>query len=288
MTTVQFVLRSVSRLAVSVGVLWGIAACDGIDGDDATSDEVSGAIVNGNPAGGVGVVRLRLTNGVANPDGTIPGQTCTGTVISSDRVITAGHCVDKWMTIKDGGDSTVLLQGDLLAGAEYTNDGTNFFCLQAPTRADCRLPVLSRVHVTRLGNGSLQPDVAVVRFATPFQGIKSSHFRQLSTAEPRVRQSLEVWGAGLTDPAGTETGPMLRAVTRVTSVAAKTFKFSNSRAQILPRRFGGAVVRRPERSDRRRGVARAGQEWPVRARDRRQHGGPDHARGDHPHQQQQR
>jgi len=147
--------------------------CGGPDEDGATN-EVSSAIANGSPAGGVGVVRLQLTNGRVLSNGSLDDFTCTGTVISSDRIVTAGHCVNKWLTIKDGRDTTVLLQGDLLAGAEYTKDGTNWTCLQASSQADCSPSVLAPVHVTRLGNGEFPPDVAVIRFARPFQGIRSS------------------------------------------------------------------------------------------------------------------
>ena len=184
----------------------------------------------GNPAGGVGVVRLRLTNGVANPDGTIPGQTCTGTVISSDRVITAGHCVDKWMTIKDGGDSTVLLQGDLLAGAEYTNDGTSFFCLQAPTRAipacPCCLGFTSRGSATARSSPT-SPWFGSRRRSRASRARISVELFDGRAPREAVARGMGRWAHGFQPE---RRRPMPRAVTRVTSVAAKTFKFSNSRA----------------------------------------------------------
>jgi hypothetical protein len=186
-----------------------------------------------------------LTAGRTLPNGTLDDFTCTGTVISSDRILTAGHCVNKWLTIRDGGDSTVLLQGDLLAGAEYTEDGTTWICLQDPSRADCRPSVLSAVHVTRLGNGELPPDVAVVRFAAPFQGIRSSRFRQVSTGSVRSGQTVEVWGIGYTNPSGTAGGlasnVMMKAVMRLASVTSTQLKISNEKAQLCLGDSGGPL-----------------------------------------------
>jgi trypsin len=245
MTTVQFRFR----LVLGLGALLGIVGCGALDDDDAASDEVTSAIANGRPGGGVGVVRLQLWNGRVLANGKLDDFVCTGTVISGDRILTAGHCVNKWLTIRDDDDFTVLLQGDLFAGAEYTTDGTNWICLQDKTQAHCSPSVLAPVHVTRLGNGELPPDVAVIRFATPFQGIKSSHFRQLSIAEPRARQSIEVWGIGFTNPDGTAGGSatnvMMRAVMRIASVSAKTVKIDNSRAQLCLGDSGGPLFAGP-------------------------------------------
>lgn len=249
MTTARDVLRRVSRFALGLGVLWGIAGCgevDGQSGDNGPFAPTSSAIANGRSAGGVGVVKIKLTNGRTLPDGSLDSFTCTGTVISSDRILTAGHCVNKWLTIRDGGDSTILLQGDLLAGATYTEDGTNWFCLQEPSRSDCRPAVLAPVHVTRLGNGEVPPDVAVVRFATAFQGIRSSRFRDVSTGNNlRLRQTVEVWGVGFTNPNGTAGGSasnvMMRAVMRLASIDSKQVKISNEQAQLCLGDSGGPL-----------------------------------------------
>jgi hypothetical protein len=174
---------------------------------------------------------------------------CTGTVISGDRLVTAGHCVNRWLTIKDHGDITVLLRGDLMAGAEYTQDGATFFCMSNPSHASCAASDFVPVHVTRLGNGEIPPDVAVLRFATPFQGIRRAEFRQLSTASVRVKQALEAWGSGFTDTNGTAGGNvsavMKRAVVRVTSVSSTQLKISNSVAQICKGDSGGPFFAGP-------------------------------------------
>ena len=266
MTTVQLTFRHAPRLVLGLGVLLGIVGCGDLDDDEAASDEVTGAIANGRPGGGVGVVRLQLWNGRVLSNGKLDDVICTGTVISGDRILTAGHCVNKWLTIKDGNDSTVLLQGDLFAGAEYTTDGTNWFCLQDKTQAHCSPSVLAPVHVTRLGNGELPPDVAVIRFATPFQGIKSSHFRQLSIAEPRARQSVEVWGIGFTDPSGTGRKHDQRDDESRHAHRLRQRQDGQDRQlarAALPRRFGWSPVRRPERLDHQHGVAGAAQERRV-------------------------
>jgi hypothetical protein len=242
LTTARRAARPVSGLGLG---LWVLAGCGEVEGGDATSGEVSAPLVNGRPDGGVGVVRLQLTDGQVLPNGNLDDFTCTGTVISGDRVLTAGHCVNKWLTIRDGGDTTVLLQGDLLAGAEYTEDGTSWLCLQDPSQAECSPSVLAPVHVTRLGNGEFPPDVAVIRFATPLQGIESSHFRQLSTGSVRVGQTVDVWGIGFTDPNGTSGGSatnvMMRAVMRLASASATALKISNEQAQICLGDSGGPV-----------------------------------------------
>jgi hypothetical protein len=247
MTTIQRLPRHLSRLVLGIALVGG---CGGPEAGDATSAGVSAPLANGFPAGGVGVVRLQVTNGNVLSNGKLDDETCTGTVISADRIITAGHCFNKWLTIKDHHDTTVLLQGDLLAGAEYTRDGTSWTCLQSSTRADCPPSLLAPVHVTRLGNGDFPPDIAVVRFATPFNGISPVEFRQLSTHEVRVKQSVEVWGIGYTDPNGTGgatvSNAMMRAVMRIAGVNGNQLQIDNSgRAQLCKGDSGGPLFAGP-------------------------------------------
>jgi hypothetical protein len=246
MTTAQRAARHVSGLRLRLGLaLLAVAGCGEVEGGDATSEEMSAPLANGRAAGGVGVVRLQLTDGRVLPSGNLDDFTCTGTVISGDRILTAGHCVNKWLTIKDGGDTTILFQGDFLAGAEYTEDGTSWICLQDPSQAECGPSVLAPVHVERLGNGEFPPDVAIVRFATPLQGIESSNFRQLSTGDVRVGQNVDVWGIGFTDPNGTAGGSatnvMMRALMRLASVGATALTLSNEQAQICLGDSGGPL-----------------------------------------------
>jgi hypothetical protein len=211
--------------------------------------EATNAIAGGNAAGGVGVVRLTISNGGVLPSGKPDGFFCTGTIISSDRIITAGHCVNTWLTIKDHRDTTVLLQGDLMAGAEHTEDGTSFSCLSDPSSPACAPSMFVPVHVTRLGNGQFPPDVAVLRFATPFQGIRRAEFRQLSTGSVRVKQALEVWGSGFTDSSATAGATlsevMRRAVVRVASVSATQLEISNSVSQLCLGDSGGPFFAGP-------------------------------------------
>jgi hypothetical protein len=231
------------RLVFGLGVMGMSAACGGVDavGDEVLGEptsEVDNSIVNGTPAGGVGVVRLWMT------DGGGVWSLCTGTVISDHRVLTAGHCVDEWLTIRDGdGDATFILQADLFAVAEYTEDGANWFCLHEPTSTTC--PAWMPMHVSRLGNGEGGADIGVVRFVDPLEGIENNHFRGLSTGNVRVGGTVEEWGVGFTDSAGTAgsnvTPVMMRDVVRTTSVTSTFIRTSDSDSQICFGDSGGPI-----------------------------------------------
>jgi hypothetical protein len=82
-----------------------------------------------------------------------------------------------------------------------------------------------------------------LRFSSPLQRIRSSRFRQLSTASLRPSQTVEEWGSGFTDGAGTmgaDASPVMkRAVVRVTELAASDFKTSNRSSQTCEGDSGG-------------------------------------------------
>jgi hypothetical protein len=167
------------RLIVAVGSIWGIAGCDGGDAAGEAFDGTESAIANARAAGGVGVVHIQISDLVRDRNGFFKVVDCTATLISGDRVVTAGHCFDTFLTIRDGGDQTVFLQGDLFANVDYTQDGTNFVCLTNPSEAACSSLAYVPMHVSRLGNSGLPPDVAVIRFGSPLQVVKRADFRQL-------------------------------------------------------------------------------------------------------------
>jgi hypothetical protein len=249
MTKTRTRIESASRLIVALGAVWAIAGCDGADTVGEEGGETTSAIVNGHPAGGVGVVKLRISNLKVARDGTIIIEECTGTVIAGNRIITAGHCADV-LTLHDGGDTTVLLQGDLFAQASY-NDGRKWVCLTNLTEDVCTTnggPWVP-VHVSRIGNGDIPPDIGVVRFASPLQRIQSADFRLLSTRSIRATQSVEEWGAGFINVVGSAGGSaspaMTKAVVRITSVAATSFKLPNDVSQICKGDSGGPVFAGP-------------------------------------------
>jgi hypothetical protein len=237
------------RLIVAVGAIAGIAGCDGGDTAEEALDGTESAIANARPAGGAGVVHLQISDLVLDRNGFFKVIDCTGTLISGNRIVTAGHCFDAFLTIKDGRDQTVILQGDLFANVGYTQDGTNFVCLTNPAQAACAEMSYVPMHVVRLGNSGLPPDVAVIRFGSPLQVVKKADFRLLSTADIRVKQSVEEWGAGLTNTAGTagaEVSPaMMRAVVRIAAVAATTLKVPDNVSQICKGDSGGPIFAGP-------------------------------------------
>jgi hypothetical protein len=243
MQNLQKIARKSLRFVLGAGAMVTSAACGGADigGDERAGEptnDVDSTIVNGTPGGGVGVVRLWMTDGGGS------WSLCTGTVISSHRVLTAGHCVDDWLTIRDGdGDATFILQADLFAVAEYTEDGSNWFCLHEPTSTTC--PAWMPMHVSRLGNGEAGADIGVVRFDDPLEGIESSHFRGLSTGNVSVGRTVEEWGVGFTDAAGTGgasvTPVMMRDVVRTTSVTSTFIRTSDSDSQICNGDSGGPI-----------------------------------------------
>ena len=236
MNTSRLAKRSVLR-AVACGVVLGMTACAP---DDQDVDQTDSPIVGGNPAGGVGVVGFTIWDGVNDNV-----AYCSGTVIANNRIITAGHCFDPWLTIRDGRDVTYLLEGDgLLARVNYTDDGANWTCLTHPTDAVCQNhdEAYASIHVSRLGAATSQ-DIAVMRFTSPLQRIRRSAFRQVSTHELRVKQSIEEWGAGKIDTAGMNGGltstAMRRAVVRITEVKATTFRTTNSSSTTCDGDSGG-------------------------------------------------
>jgi hypothetical protein len=237
------------RFIVALGSVWGIAGCDGVDAAGDATDESGSPIVNGHPGGGVGVVRIEISNLQPDRNGFITIDVCSGTVISGNRIITAGHCTDSSLTIQDGGDTTVLLQGDLFAAVSYTPDGTNWVCLTNPAEQLCSQHSFAPMHVSRLGNGDFPPDIAVVRFASPLQSIRRAEFRELSTDSIRAKQSVEEWGAGFINAVGSAGGDvspaMTRAVVRIASVAATTFKLPNNVSQDCTGDSGGPVFEGP-------------------------------------------
>jgi secreted trypsin-like serine protease len=232
-------LQNASRNILVLGVILGTTACDGSESGSDSTGQGEAPIANGIPAGGVGVVRLGLSDGTTS-------AVCTGTVISDGRVLTAGHCVDDWLTIRAGRGVTVLLQGDLLGFAEYTQDGTNWTCLNDGSNVCSNF---FDMHVTRMGNADIPPDIAVVRFAAPFQGISSGEYRELSTGSVRVKQQLEEWGAGRTSAAGTAGGAvsrvMMRALVRVASVQSTSIKTSDNNSQVCHGDSGGPIFAGP-------------------------------------------
>lgn len=237
MTNPRTSARNAARIMIGLGALLGAPACGDFDADDQAT-EVTSPIVNGTPAGGAGVVRLFITDGGAK------ATRCTGTVISSNRILTAGHCVDQWLTIRDSdGDATFILQGDLLANAEYTLDGTNWICLNDSTRTTCNTTF--PMHVSRMGNGETSPDIGIIRFTSALQGIKSSNFRGLSTGNVAVGRTVEEWGQGFINTAGTagssRSRVMMRSVVRTTEVKATTIKTSDSASQICSGDSGGPI-----------------------------------------------
>jgi hypothetical protein len=239
------------RLIVAVGAIAGItgSGCDASDVADDGLSETESAIANARPAGGVGVVHLQISDLKLDRNGFFTVIDCTGTLISGNRIVTAGHCFDAFLTIKDGSDQTVFLQGDLFANVGYTQDGTNFVCLTNTAQAVCADESYVPVHVSRLGNSGLPPDVAVVRLGAPLPVVRKADFRLLSTAEVRVRQSVEEWGAGLTNSAGTagadESPAMMRAVVRVAAVSATTVKVPNNVSQNCKGDSGGPLFAGP-------------------------------------------
>ena len=239
MTNSRFAKRRGLSVIVGLGVIVGMTACDPGD-ESADEDEAVAALAGGTAAGGVGVVQLALWTGV---NGT-PAVFCTGTVIANNRIITAAHCLDEWMTIRANGHVTYLLEGDgILASVNYTDDGTNWTCLTHPTDGVCRGTVdgFASMHVSRMsGDGNL-PDIAVLRFASPFQRIRASRFRELSTQELRLKRSVEVWGAGVTSAAGPTVVVMKRAVVRITELNATSFKTDTSSAQTCDGDSGGPL-----------------------------------------------
>jgi len=241
MTKMQMMNQRRSRLVLVSGlaVLWGIAGCGEVEGQGGPAEE-DAPIVSGRVAGGVGVVRLTISD-LKPVNGKVKTAVCSGTVISSNRVITAGHCFDTWLTIKANGGTTALLQGDLFAAADYTEDGTNWICLNDFQNAPCGLDLMGPIHVSRMGISSLPPDIAVARFTTALQGINSTHFRELSTGDVHVKQSVEEWGAGVTDPAATTPTQMTKSVVKVTAFNATTITISNSVAQTCLGDSGGPI-----------------------------------------------
>lgn len=221
-------------VALVLGLAVGAAACGGVEdaGDDLRPADHP--LAGGTARGGVGVVRLGLSDGKTS-------AVCTATVISDGRVITAGHCVDPWLTIRNGGNTTVILRADLQAFADYTEDGTNWKCLNDGRSGGCNR--FFPMHVERMGNADIPPDVGIVRFATGFTGIKGNAYRDLSTASLRVKQQLEQWGSGRTTAAGTAGGSvsqaMMRASVRVTSVANATFTTGDVSSQSCEGDSGG-------------------------------------------------
>src|SRR5881227_3413526 len=123
MTKTRAMTDRALRLIVALGVAWGIAGCDGADAAGDAPDETDSSLANGRPAGGVGVVNVEISDLKPDRNGLYGIEQCTGTMISGNRIITAGHCAD-FLTIKDGGDTTVLLQGNLFGRVNYTKDGT--------------------------------------------------------------------------------------------------------------------------------------------------------------------
>jgi secreted trypsin-like serine protease len=251
MTNTRAMTQDAFRLIVAVGAIAGIAGagCDASDAADDALDETESALANARPAGGAGVVHLQISDLVLDRNGFVKIVDCTGTLISGNRIVTAGHCFDAFLTIKDGSDQTVFLQGDLFANVGYTQDGTNFVCLTNTTQAVCGDESYAPVHVSRLGNSGLPPDVAVVRLGAPLPVVRKADFRLLSTADVRVRQSVEEWGAGLTNAAGTagaEISPaMMRAVVRIAAVAATTVKVPDNVSQVCKGDSGGPLFAGP-------------------------------------------
>ena len=146
MNTSRFARRHGLSVVAGFAVIVGMTACDA---GDEVADETVAPLAGGNAAGGVGVVRLTLWTGVNNT----PAAQCTGTVIANNRIITAAHCLDSWLTIRDSGDVTHLLEGDgIRARVDYTDDGTNWTCLTHPTDGVCRgtVDAFASMHVSRM------------------------------------------------------------------------------------------------------------------------------------------
>jgi hypothetical protein len=219
-----------TMLAAALGLMVATSGCD--TGEEAPGETVA-PLSGGSAAGGVGVVRLSLWTGVR----LTPLVTCTGTIIANNRIVTAAHCFDTWLTIHDHHDVTYLLEGDgILARVDYTDDGANWTCLTNPTDTVCgpTVAAFAPMHVSRMSGDGNTPDVALLRFATPFTRIRSNRFRQLSTQDLRLKQALEEWGAGATDPTGAEGDlppvSMKRAVQRITAFNATSFDTANTSA----------------------------------------------------------
>jgi hypothetical protein len=236
-------LRGVAGLGVVLGAL-GVAACDA-GGEAGAQTETESPIVGGNAAGGVGVVHITTWNGVLGTDATW----CTGTVIANNRILTAAHCFDYWLSLREHNDTTYLTEGDgLFVKVDYTDDGVNWTCLTHPTDSICKGTIdrFASVHVSRVGPST---DIALLRFSSPLQRIKRASFRQISTADVRVRQAVEEWGSGYIDTAGTNGGDkslaMRRAVVRITEVKPTTFKTANTSSQTCDGDSGGPTFAGP-------------------------------------------
>jgi hypothetical protein len=222
-----------TAFVLGVGVIVGMAACDGAG---ESTGETEGSIANGTAGGGFGVVRLRLSDGKTS-------EFCTGTIIASDRILTAGHCFDTWLTIHDGKDVTYLLQADLFGWAQYTEDGSKWFCLNDPVSKSCS--TLINFHVSRLGNDKFGNDVAVIRFGSNFGSVTSADYRLLSTANLRLKQTVVEWGSGFTDTAGTAGGGvsavMMKSPVRISDVQTTTLKTSDANSQVCKGDSGGPL-----------------------------------------------
>jgi hypothetical protein len=240
----KFPKRKLLSAVAGFGFIAGTAACGAV-GDPAegsSSGSSSAPIQGGTVAGGVGVVRVTIWSGV----GGTPAAFCTGTVFAGNRIITAAHCFDTWLTIRDGGDVTYLLEGDgLLARVDYTEDGTNWTCLTHPTDTVCGdgIAAFASMHVSRMSGAGNLPDIAVIRFASPLQRIEASRFRLLATGPLRLGQNVDEWGSGFTDSAGSTGGltsaVMKRALVRVTELTATAFETSNAESQTCDGDSGG-------------------------------------------------
>jgi hypothetical protein len=241
MSTSQLSNRRVLHVAAGLGVILAMTACD--SGEEA-ADETTAPIVGGNAAGGVGVVHLTIWDGVR-----ALRDFCTGTVISSDRVITAAHCFDDFLTIHDHRDVTYILEANLLAAVDYTDARGRLSCLTEASAGNCDEAAFASMHVSRMSGDGNTPDVAVVRFASPLQHIDTASFRQLSTHDLRVNQSVEEWGAGYSSTAGTTGGDatldMRRAVVRISQFDVTSFRTTNVTSQICSGDSGGPAFAGP-------------------------------------------
>jgi hypothetical protein len=179
-----------------------LAGCGvGADGGDPAAESATAAIVGGTQSKRMGVVDLQ-------------GGWCTGVMISSTVILTAGHCVDQWIP---AGKKTALVPIDIKYKSPV--DGIKR-CVSAPDNSGtCAGPTPLNVtlYPTYNGDSDAANDIAVIQTGYYWFGTSASDYAYLYTDTMSAYSRLQVYGYGYGAYGGDAPASVLRTGTMAVS-----------------------------------------------------------------------